>query len=142
MDSTKQGKIYGPEPLPKPSRSYESINDVVNLKKSNLEKIYSKRLEKRPDIEGQVKIRFRIDESGKVIYSKIIESNIDDSIFQKQLLNEVNSWIFPKIDKPGDMIEIIYPFNFKKGFSFAALAVVISLFSLVITMLFISQNIK
>jgi hypothetical protein len=145
MDSTAQRLTYGVktlETLQMGGRSHEKITEVVNLKIPILKQLYNKRLKTKPDLEGQIKTKFRIDEFGKVIYSEIVESSIGDSVLENELLNEINSWIFHKIDKPGDVTEIIYPFNFKKDYSLVILVTFISALTLVISLLIISQNSK
>jgi hypothetical protein len=145
MDTTAQRFAYGVkglETVQMGGRSRESIAEVVKLKLPTLKKIYNQRLTAKPGLEGQIKTKFRIDEYGKVVFSEIVESSIKDSVLENELLNEINSWIFHKIDKPGDITEVIYPFNFKNDYSLAVLATIISLLSLFISLLVISQNSK
>lgn len=69
------------------TRSRESIAKVVNLNILTLKKLYNKRLTRKPDLEGEIKTKFVIDELGKVIYSQIIESSMKDSTFENELLD-------------------------------------------------------
>jgi outer membrane biosynthesis protein TonB len=142
IDSTSQGLINATkalQSLQNGARTRESISEVVNSKVYALKDLYNDRLREKPNLKGKIKIKFAIDEFGKVIHSEIIESNTNDSIFEKELLNEVNGWLFHKIDKPGDVTEAIYPFVFKKEYSEAILCTVGSLLLILIPVLFYSQ---
>jgi hypothetical protein len=37
---------------------------------------------------------------------------MDDPELEKTLIEKVKSWDFEKLDKPGDVTEVIYPFVF------------------------------
>jgi hypothetical protein len=93
-------------------RSKSSIMAVVFQNLASLRYEYNKRLRDKPGMKGNVKIRFSIDEFGKVIYCDVLESTIHDPVFEKIVSSIISRWRFEKIDKPGDITEIIYPFAF------------------------------
>jgi hypothetical protein len=93
-------------------RSKSSIMAVVFQNLPSLRYEYNKRLRDKPGMKGNVKIRFSIDEFGKVIYCDVLESTIHDPVFEKIVSSIISRWRFEKIDKPGDITEIIYPFAF------------------------------
>jgi TonB family protein len=93
-------------------RSRSSIMAVVYQNLSSLRYEYNKLLREKPGIKGNVKIRFSIDEFGKVIYCDVIESTIHDPAFERTVSAIISRWRFEKIDKPGDITEIVYPFAF------------------------------
>lgn len=93
-------------------RSRASIMAVVFQNLASLRYEYNKRLREKPGMKGNVKIRFSIDEFGKVIYCDVVESTMHDADFEKTVSSIISRWRFEKIDKPGDITEIIYPFAF------------------------------
>ena len=93
-------------------RSRSSIMAVVYQNLSSLRHEYNKLLREKPGTKGNVKIRFSIDEFGKVIYCDVLESTIHDPVFERTISAIISRWRFEKIDKPGDITEIVYPFAF------------------------------
>jgi TonB family protein len=96
----------------KGGRSRSSIIAVVYQNLSSLRHEYNKLLREKPGTKGNVKIRFSIDEFGKVIYCDVVESTIHDPDFERTVSAIISRWRFEKIDKPGDITEIVYPFAF------------------------------
>jgi outer membrane biosynthesis protein TonB len=142
MDSTAQNFNDGfstLEKMRKGSRSRESIMATVNNNLPDLKTLYNYRIRNNSNLEGTVKVKFAIDEFGKVIYCKTIESTVNDSVFEKEIESEVNGWSFDKIDKPADVTEVIYPFVFKRDYTMTAVTVVLSIFSLVLSLVLMSQ---
>jgi len=39
-------------------------------------------------------------------------STLNDSELEQTVVTRVKSWVFEKIDKPGDVTEVTYPFTF------------------------------
>jgi TonB family protein len=96
----------------KNGRNRASVMAVVFQNLASLRYEYNKHLREKPGIKGNVKIRFVIDEFGKVIYCDVIESTIHDPDFERTVSAIISRWRFEKIDKPGDITEIVYPFAF------------------------------
>jgi TonB family protein len=75
---------------------------------------YNKRLQEKPSLEGKITCKFAINEFGKVILCEILESTISDEQLETAAVDIIKKWDFEKIDKPGDVTEIIYPFVFSQ----------------------------
>ncbi len=95
-------------------RTKASIMRVVVQNMSALRYAYSKRLRDKPGLKGKVTIKFAIDEFGKVIFCQVVESTMGDSDLEASLLDKIKRWVFDKIDKPGDISEVTYPFVFSQ----------------------------
>jgi TonB family protein len=95
-------------------RSRESIQRVVVRNMAALRYAYNERLSEKPEMAGTIKVKFAIDEFGKVFFAKIVESTISDSELEATVVSCVKNWDFGKIDKPGDVTEVTYPFDFSQ----------------------------
>ena len=93
-------------------RSRSSIARVVQQNMAALRYAYNRRLREKPGLNGNIRVRFAIDEFGKVIFCDVIGSTMDDATFKKLIAAKIKLWVFEKIDKPGDVTEVIYPFVF------------------------------
>lgn len=93
-------------------RSRASIMRVVQTNLISLRYAYNKRLREVPNLKGKIKIKFAVDEFGKVIFCDVVNSSMGDEQLEKILVSKIKHWVFDKIDKPGDVTEIIYPFVF------------------------------
>ena len=120
LDLKKKGslKISAPEFLKGGSltggRSKASIMRVVMQNIAALRYAYNKRLRDKPGLTGKITVKFAIDEFGKVIFTQVVESTIADSDLEVTVKEKIARWVFEKIDKPGDVTEIIYPFVFSQ----------------------------
>jgi len=52
----------------------------------------------------------------------MIESTMIDPLLEAEVVAKIRTWVFEKIDKPGDVTEVVYPFrvfpvtyHFKRG---------------------------
>ncbi|MDD5672999.1 MAG: AgmX/PglI C-terminal domain-containing protein [Chitinivibrionales bacterium] len=95
-------------------RSKSSIMRVVMQNLAALRYAYNKRLREKPGLKGKIKVKFAIDEFGKVIFCEKVESTMDDTALEDEVLAKIKRWIFEKIDKPGDVTEVVYPFVFSQ----------------------------
>ena len=93
-------------------RTKASIMRVVVQNMSALRYAYSKRLRDKPGLSGKVTIKFAIDEFGKVIFCQVVSSTIGDPDLETSIMEKIKRWVFDKIDKPGDISEVTYPFVF------------------------------
>ena len=87
---------------------------VVNQNLAALRYAYNKRLREKPGLRGKITCKFAIDEFGKVIYCEVIESTMEDSQLEADIVDKIKRWVFDKVDKPGDVTEIVYPFVFSQ----------------------------
>ena len=95
-------------------RSKEQIMKVIMENFGEMRYQYNKRLQSEPELHGKIKTKFAVDENGKVIFCEIIESDLGDPYFEAKVTSMIKKWKFEKIDKPGDVTEVIYPFIFSQ----------------------------
>ncbi|MFW5813619.1 MAG: TonB family protein [Fibrobacterota bacterium] len=95
-------------------RSRQSIMRVVMQNINSLRYAYNRRLREKPTLGGKATVKFAIDEFGNVIYAQVVESSLNDSQLEGTILRRVRNWVFEKIDKPGDVTEVVYPFVFSQ----------------------------
>jgi TonB family protein len=75
---------------------------------------YNKRLREKPGLKGKITVKFAIDEFGKVIFCQVVESTMADAELESTVTSKIRRWVFEKIDKPGDVTEVVYPFVFSQ----------------------------
>jgi len=96
-------------------RSKLSITIVIIEKLSEFKRIYTLRLLEKPGLEGEIDFKFGIDESGRVPFCTVAGSTMNDGTLENQFADFIKNWRFDKIDKPGDVFEVTYPFYFSPG---------------------------
>ncbi len=106
-DFLKGGSLIG-------GRSKASIMRVVMQNLAALRYAYNKRLREKPGLKGKITVKFAIDEFGKVIFCQVTESTMADQELETAISDKIKRWVFEKIDKPGDVTEVIYPFVFSQ----------------------------
>lgn len=104
---TKGGALTG-------GRSKASIMRVVMQNLAALRYAYNKRLREKPGLKGKITVKFAIDEFGKVIFCEVINSTMGDPSLEATVASKIKRWVFEKIDKPGDVTEVVYPFVFSQ----------------------------
>jgi len=104
---TKGGALTG-------GRSKSSIMRVVMQNIAALRYAYNKRLREKPGLKGKITVKFAIDEFGKVIFCKVVQTTINDAELESTVVSKIRRWVFEKIDKPGDVTEVVYPFVFSE----------------------------
>ena len=92
--------------LTKGGRNKKEIARVVQQNISALRYAYNRRLREKPGLDGKIRVRFAIDEFGKV------NSSMNDTRFENLMVAKIEKWVFDKIDMPGDVTEVVYPFVF------------------------------
>ncbi|HUI93460.1 MAG TPA: AgmX/PglI C-terminal domain-containing protein [Chitinivibrionales bacterium] len=95
-------------------RSRASIMRVVMQNLAALRYAYNKRLREKPGLKGKITCKFAIDEFGKVIFCQVLESTMSDPQLEQEVVDKIKRWVFEKIDKPGDITEVEYPFAFSQ----------------------------
>ena len=93
-------------------RSRASIMRVVRQNMASLKYAYNGRLREKPGLQGKITVKWAIDEFGKVLFCKVTSSTMSDPAFEKIIVQKIKRWAFGKIDKPGDVTEVSYPFVF------------------------------
>lgn len=104
---TKGGALTG-------GRSRASIMRVVMQNLAALRYAYNKRLREKPGLNGRITVKFAIDEFGKVIFCSVVSSTMSDPSLENTVISKIKRWVFEKIDKPGDVTEVVYPFVFSQ----------------------------
>jgi len=129
--AAQPAKAAKEQSAPKPERGIGSeYNDQTGAKKSgrddsDIERVIARNMgpiqtaykQRRGTYSPTAKkllIKISIDESGKVIAASIVESTVADNEIETGVLSYVKSWNFEKIDKPGDVTEVTYPFVFSQ----------------------------
>jgi hypothetical protein len=95
-------------------RSRASIMRVVVQNLAVLRYAYNKRLRENPALKGKITCKFAIDEFGKIIFCEMVESTMTDPLLEAEVVVKIRTWVFEKIDKPGDVTEVVYPFAFSQ----------------------------
>jgi TonB family protein len=107
---TNDGRLAAPEMVGGRSRS--SVQDVVTRNTIDLRNTYNARLREKRGFGGKVTVSFYINEFGKVIYARVVQSNTRDPAFDNIIMTLVKSWDFGPHNRPGDVTKVTYPFVF------------------------------
>ncbi len=73
---------------------------------------YKKALQRNPEFQGKLKVSFVISPRGKVIESKVVETDFNDSEMVDCVETKVLRWRFPS-PQDGGVVRVTYPFVFK-----------------------------
>jgi TonB family protein len=93
-------------------RSKMEIMRVVMQNLSALRYAYNQRLREKPGLKGKITVKFVIDEFGNVMHCEVVESSMADNLLETTVTAKIIRWKFERIDKPGDLTEVVYPFVF------------------------------
>ncbi len=104
--------VYKIPPLPPPKATidYKMVDFVIFNKKEEIRSCYNSALRKMPGLHGNLKISWKILESGKVKDIVIVESSMNDKNLIACLESRLAVWNFPK-PKNGSVV-VTYPFQF------------------------------
>lgn len=89
---------------------YDAISRVVDKYKGGLVYLYNKALRKNPTLKGTVTVEFSIDENGKVVEARVVNSTMAHPRLEKALAKRIKMWKFPKLYH--GLIVLTYPFVF------------------------------
>jgi TonB family protein len=95
-------------------RSKASIMQVVMQNLRKMRYAYNRRLSAQNGIQGKITVKFAIDHYGIVIFCKVINSTVGDTLLEEVIRDQVASWKFEPILKIGDVTEVVYPFVFSQ----------------------------
>lgn len=93
-------------------RSRASILRVVNQAFQTMKYVYNARLRQRPNLQGRLEVAFTIDGYGRVIYSYVRKSTLNDCPLERNEFEIVNSLAFEPLSNSSDLTEVTYPFVF------------------------------
>jgi hypothetical protein len=109
QDTLKHGgKLTG-------GRSRKAIMFVVMNNIAELKRIYNERLILKPGLRGKIWVKYAIDEFGNVIYCEAIQDSVGDELLRNQIIQNIKTWKFENIYKPGDVTTVVYPFVFSQS---------------------------
>lgn len=94
------------------NRSRANIMRTVRQNMASLKYAYNNRLIEKPGLKGKITVQFAIDEFGSILHAKVTATTMKDPSFEKILLAKIRRWRFSRIDVPGDVTEVTYPFVF------------------------------
>jgi hypothetical protein len=97
-------------------RDSAKVKSVIAQNIGALRYEYNKRSRENPGLQGKVTVKFSIDEFGKTVSADIAESAIKDAVFERTVVNWAKKLLFDKINKPGNMTEVICPLVFEGGY--------------------------
>jgi len=86
-------------------RTRANIQSVVTQNFAALRYAYNQRLRENPNLTGKITVRFAINEFGRVIFDRVVESTVSDSALEATVVSRVKGWQFGKVNNPGDIIE-------------------------------------
>jgi TonB family protein len=96
-------------------RSRASIMKVVMKYLHNMRTAYNRRLKVKGGIRGKIYIKFKIDQYGRVFYSKLVSSTLDDELLNQAIVEQIKYWKFDFLYREGDVTEVVYPFVFSQN---------------------------
>ncbi len=96
-------------------RTKSSIMRTVMLNLAYLRYAYNRRLREKPGLRGRISVKFAINEKGKIIFSKIVSTNMHDIKLEKIVLEIIKTWEFCPVNNTKDIVEVVYPFVFDKS---------------------------
>lgn len=95
------------------NRSRSNVIRNIRQHFPSLVYVYNKHVKINPDIEETVAIKWSIDESGKVINTKVLTPTIDPT-FDQTLMKTIKLWHFGDSSTPDDTTTVTYPFDFRE----------------------------
>lgn len=87
-----------------------SVSKVVSRRRSAIKNCYEKRLKVNNKLKGKVKIRFTIEQSGRVRKASVAENTTGDPAVGTCIVTQIKRWRFPKPD--GGSVTVAFPFVF------------------------------
>lgn len=105
-------RIYTGHPSRYGALDKEIIRRVINQHRAQVKYCYEKRLLKKPELEGRVKVFFVIAGTGNVKEARISSTTMNDVHVEECIVRRVNTWRFPA-PKGGGIVQVNYPFLFK-----------------------------
>jgi len=97
-----------------PLRTRESILKTVMNEVHSLRYAYNMRLREVPGLRGKVVVKFEINSIGDVTRARIESSTMNDSQFERTVIDKVTRWKFCREYSGYRISEVIYPFVFSQ----------------------------
>jgi len=93
-------------------RGRASINRGIDQNSNTIRKEYNNYIRQGNKLGGGVIVRFKINPKGEVFECKIVQSDLNDFVFEKNIVLTVKRWKFPEIQNDNDTTIVEYPFVF------------------------------
>ena len=91
----------------------QHVSNALHKKQSELRYAYFERIKAKKDIKGSITLNLGIDNNGMVVYSKIIESTLNDTIFENDVIRISKKWYFEELKRESkDTIDFTCPYMF------------------------------
>ena len=95
-------------------RSRASVMRGIDQNASTIRREYNNYIRQGNRLSGGMIVRFKIAPSGEVFWAKIVESNINDIVFERNVILAIRRWKFPQIQIENDTTIVEYPFVFDR----------------------------
>ena len=92
-------------------RDTKAINKIVASHKTSIRMSYDKYLQRIPDLEGKITIRFSISAPGRVTLVEILENTTGNKDLEQDIIRKIKMWRFEPI--PEGTVSVTYPFLFR-----------------------------
>ena len=93
-------------------RSRASITRGIDKNANTIRKEYNNHILQGNKLIGGLIVRFKITSKGDVVECRIVQSNTEDPIFDKNVVMIIKRWKFPPINIENDTTIVEYPFVF------------------------------
>ncbi len=93
-------------------RKPQNVLNTINSHLYEVKEIFQKAAKRNSSINGRVTVRISILETGLVSRTQVLESEISDTLFIKNLLSKIKNWEFKKIPENSGIMSVNYPFDF------------------------------
>jgi len=95
-------------------RTAQSVFNFMKSQDSTMVALQTMRLELNPDVQGDVFVLMKIDETGAVRLAEIALSKIDDNLLETQIVETIKKMNFPKLKGETDLTTCLYKITFYK----------------------------
>lgn len=99
-------------PFRRPAFLKKNIDDNIN----QLRYIYNRKLRTGIALSGKMVVEIQIQSNGLIADAGIINSNIGDTQFEKEVIEKIKTWNFKPVPDSLGIMKIRYPFEFYEEF--------------------------
>jgi TonB family protein len=92
----------------------QEIDIVIKQRMTLIRRCYTRELRRDASLQGTVKVRFVIDRDGSIKYAAVRSSQLQNSIVESCVIDEIKRLRFPPPDGDGTIV-VTYPFTFHGG---------------------------
>ncbi len=90
------------------------IKSVIDANKHQIRDCYEIGLQKQPNLEGRVEVRWVVGASGAATKAEVRETTMNDGAVEGCITAKIRAWKFPA-PSGGGIVEVNYPFVFRAG---------------------------